>query len=115
MNNKRIIEIHDPIFRQTFLVYIGYDFQVFFEEVTAEQYKGNLDVLGGYTINTDVSEICIWVKDINNLPVLVHELCHATQFALYDRCYVDRREAEIPAYYMEFLLSEILKERGKKW
>ena len=86
LNNKRIKRIYDPIFRQTFLFYIGYDFQVFFEEVTAEQYKGNLDVLGGYTINTDVSEICIWVRDIDNLPAVVHELVHATQYALYDRC-----------------------------
>lgn len=110
LNNKRIKRIYDPIFRQTFLVYIGYDFQVFFEEVTAEQYKGNPDVLNGYTINTDVSEICIWVRDIDNLPAVVHELVHATQYALYDRCYVDRREAELPAYYIEFLLAEILKK-----
>jgi hypothetical protein len=110
VKNKRIIEISDPIFRQNFLVYVGYDYQDFHKEVTAEQYKGNLDVLGGYTINTDNAEICIWVKDINNLPVLVHELVHATQYALYDRCYVDRKEAELPAYYIEFLLAEILKK-----
>lgn len=110
MKNKRIIEISDPIFRQNFLVYIDYDYQDFHKEVIGEKYKGDTSIFDGYTVNTDNAEICIWVKDINNLPVLVHELCHATQFALYDRCYVDRKEAEIPAYYIEFLLAEILKK-----
>jgi oligoendopeptidase F len=66
-------------------------------------------VLDGYCINTESSEICIWLNDYKSIPTLVHELQHAMTFALYDRCFVDRREAELPAFYMEFLISEFLE------
>ena len=93
----------DPIFRQKFLLYHDCDFNEFHKEVTGGDYDGNANVIEGYTINTDESEICIWVKDIKNIPALIHELCHAMQFALYSRCLVDHREYELPAYYLEFL------------
>lgn len=105
---KQIIKIYDPIFRQTFLIFCNYSFQDFHKEVLGEDYNGDCTVLNGYSINTDRSEICIWLKDYNDTPALIHELQHAMQYALYDRCYVDRREAELPAYYMEFLSREFL-------
>jgi hypothetical protein len=64
-------------------------------------------------INTDEAEICIWVHNPQDIPTLVHELTHAMQFALYDRCYVDHREAELPAYYMEFLTNEFINNIGE--
>jgi hypothetical protein len=110
MNKAQTIKVYDPIFRQTFLLYCNYEFNVFYKEVLGEDYSGDCTVLNGYSINTDRSEICIWLKDYNDIPVLVHELQHAMNFALYDRCYVDRRESELPAYYMEFLTSEFLEK-----
>ena len=102
-------EIYDPIFKQNFLIYYDCEFQEFHKEVTGEEYKGNIGVLDGYTINTDDAEICVWLRDICCIPVLIHELCHAMRFALYDRCYIDCKEAELPAYYLEFLVNEVLK------
>lgn len=106
---KQIIKIYDPIFRQTFLIFCNYSFQTFHKEVLNEEYKGNVNVLDGYCINTDSAEICVWLNDYKSIPTLVHELQHAMTFALYDRCFVDRREAELPAFYMEFLISEFLE------
>ena len=108
-DNKKIIVVHDPIFRQKFLLYCNYDFKTFYKEVTGEDYSGNDGVLSGYCINTENAEICIWLNDYTYIPALAHELQHAMQYALYERCFVDRREAELPAYYMEFLMSEFLK------
>jgi hypothetical protein len=101
--------VYDPIFRQKFLLYCGYKFMDFYKEVTGESYDGDVGVLSGYCINTKNAEICIWLNDYTYIPALVHELQHAMQYALYERCFVDRREAELPAYYMEFLTSEFLK------
>lgn len=110
MSNEHIIKVYDPIFRQNFLLYCNYDFNIFYKEVTGEDYNGDCTVLNGYSINTDRAEICIWLKDYNYIPALIHELQHAMQYALYDRCFVDRREAELPAYYIEFLTSEFLEK-----
>jgi hypothetical protein len=108
MSKEQTIKVHDPIFRQTFLLYCNYEFSVFYKEVLGEEYGGDCGVVSGYCINTDHSEICIWLKDYNDIPSLIHELQHAMQYALYDRCYVDRRESELPSYYMEFLSREFL-------
>jgi hypothetical protein len=108
MSKEQTIKVYDQIFRQTFLLYCNYEFNVFYKEVLGEDYNGDCNVLNGYSINTDRSEICVWLKDYNDIPALIHELQHAMQYALYDRCYVDRREAELPAYYMEFLSREFL-------
>ena len=110
---NKLIEIHDPIFRQNFLIFYDCSFKDFFKQVLNEEYEGNPDVIKGYCINTDTAEICIWLADINDIPTAVHELQHAMQFALYPRCNVDYREPEVPAFYMEFLMSSFLKETQK--
>ena len=120
MKDKFCKTVHDPIFRQNFILYCGYEFADFYKEVMGVEYTGNVGVINGYCINTKSAEICIWLADHTCIPALIHELHHAMQFALYDRCFVDRREAELPAYYMEFLTSEFLKNtdpiksRGRK-
>lgn len=107
---KKILEIKDTVFNQTFLVYIGYTFLEYYKEVTGDDYVGDDNVIKGYSINTDRAEICLWVESIDDTPSLVHELQHAMQYALYSRCGVNRNENELPAYYMEFLIRETLAE-----
>lgn len=117
MSEEMIVKIHDPIFKQTFLVYCNYSFDAFHKEVLNKDYNGEngvCDVLDGYCINTDNAEICIWLKDHTNIPAIIHELQHAMQYALYDRCFVDSREYELPAYYMEFLIREFLELSTRK-
>ena len=110
---SEFIKIHDPIFRQNFLISYDCSFKDFFKQVLNEEYEGNPDVIKGYCINTDTSEICIWLADIDDIPTAVHELQHAMQFALYNRCNVDYREQEVPAFYMEFLTNSFLTESKK--
>jgi hypothetical protein len=106
---KRILEIRDTVFNQTFLIYIGHTFLEYYKEVTGDDYVGDDNVIKGYSINTDRAEICLWVASIDDTPSLVHELQHAMQYALYSRCDVNRNENELPAYYMEFLVRETLE------
>lgn len=105
---KKILEIKDTVFNQTFLIYIGHTFREYYKEVTGDDYVGDASVIKGYSINTDRSEICLWIASIDDTPTLVHELQHAMQYALYSRCAVNRDENELPAYYMEFLVRETL-------
>lgn len=106
---KKILEIKDTVFNQTFLIYIGHTFLEYYKEVTGDDYVGDDNVIKGYSINTDRAEICIWIASTNDIPSLVHELQHAVQYALYSRCGVNRNENELPAYYMEFLVRETLE------
>ena len=106
---KKILEIKDTVFNQTFLIYIGHTYLEYYKEVTGEDYVGDENVIKGYSINTDRAEICLWVASIDDTPSLVHELQHAMQYALYSRCGVNRNEDELPAYYMEFLVRETLE------
>lgn len=107
--SKKILEIKDTVFNQTFLIYIGHTFLEYYKEVTGEDYVGDDNVIKGYSINTDRAEICIWIASIDDIPTLVHELQHAMQYALYSRCDVNRNENELPAYYMGFLVRETLE------
>lgn len=107
--SKRILEIRDTVFNQTFRIYIGYNFLEYYKEVTGDDYVGDDNVIKGYSINTDRAEICLWIAYVDDIPTLVHELQHAMQYALYSRCDVKRNENELPAYYMEFLVRETLE------
>ena len=106
---KKILEIRDTVFNQTFLIYVGHTFLEYYKEVTGDDYVGDANVIKGYSINTDRAEICLWVASIDDTPALVHELQHAMQYALYSRCGVKWNENELPAYYMEFLVRETLE------
>ena len=100
----RIETVKEPIFKQRFLLYSDCEFADFYKEVTGDKFDDDSSVFCGHCINTPNAEICIWVKDRNDMPTLVHELLHATQFALFSRCWVNNKESETPAYYLEFLL-----------
>lgn len=56
---------------------------------------------------------CIWIRDRKDLPSLVHEVTHATQYLLR-RLRVELREdtEEVFCYHIQWLLSEIVK-KGK--
>lgn len=105
----KVEEVKEPIFNQRFLLYTECEFEWFYKAVTGEKFDGDSSVFRGHCINTERAEICIWVKDRKDIPTLAHELLHATQFALFERCWVNHKEAEAPAYYLEFLMREFLK------
>lgn len=113
-NNVSFKEVYDPIFKQRFILYWNCDFETFYKEVTGEETTLNPKTINGYTINTDEAEICIWVHNPQDIPTLTHEVCHAMQFALYARCFVDHREAELPAYYMGFLMTQFTNLGGNE-
>ena len=110
----KVEEVKEPIFNQRFLLYTECDFDTFYRTVTGEKFEGDSTLFRGHCINTQYAETCIWVKDRKDIPTLAHELLHATQFALFERCWVNHKEAETPAYYLGFLMREFLEKEQSK-
>jgi hypothetical protein len=64
----------------------------------------------------------IWVKDINDIPILVHELLHFTFWAMEKRWIVYKNDIsdETFCYFQEYFLTKILEKtkkltKNKKW
>jgi len=97
--------IHLAVFKYRIYFYIGEDTKKDFLKDISKTKLDN-DVLGYCTSNF------IWVKDIDDVSVLVHEIHHA-KYNLVERDGIDDEETE--AYIVEYLVKHaLIKIKGAK-
>lgn len=106
----KIINIKDPIYKTQLDIF--YDCT---EQELQDKYIwiGKLEITGSLGKFVDWKWLClIWVRDINDVSTIVHELLHFTFYIMNHRwvAYMFDISEEVFCYFQEYFLREYLKK-----